>query len=634
MRFHSSAETLDYILSHLKKVHHGPGNQHTALCPAHDEKNPSLSIGQGDDGRILLHCHAGCSLENITSALGISVSDLFPPPTPPPSNQTYETQIEACYSYYDTNGNLVAQKVRTPNAPKGCWRRPDGKGGWIYNRAGVPHCLYFAGERNSNNILIAEGEKDCNSLHALGFDAASGMDGAGKGKWKPEYTQQLKGKDVSIFMDNDNVGMDYGVETAAALYGHARSVQLIDLRMSWPETPEHGDVTDFIEHFGRDKALDMISKLLVDPPQWMPHSNESPPIANNDTPGLICAADVPYEPPDWLIRPYLQKGKLTIIQADNGSGKTVFACGLAAAVTSGKDFLGISVQDSGNVLVTSTEDDLPVLRGRIEASCGDLNKVHFVTNTHIVSFTSPFIEKFIQQVQAKLIIFDPFQAFLGTHVDMFRANETRPVLASLLDVCKRNHCACIMVCHTAKNTFGKSAVNMALGSVDIPAAARSILQIATPPNNKGERIAIHIKYSNDRNGVSIHYSINDRGGVEWLAVSDTTLDNLQSSTGQQTIPYTQKPLVRVFQQLLANHPGGGFWSYESFKNECVKSLGYAPYDSVGDLRRILQGPLAGELRSHEQVIVACNQIGSHNVRGIRIERFLPPVPLSDASDQR
>lgn len=625
--------TLNYILDNLKNVKGGPSGQYTARCPAHDDRHASLSVSQGEDGRILMRCHAGCPIENITASLGIPVRDLFPSNDLHGSYNRSEAKSEICYPYYDTNGNLVAQKVRTPYAPKGYWRRPDGNDGWINNRDGVPRCLYFSGNPHSNTILVAEGEKDCDSLHALGFDAASGMDGAGKGKWHKEYTAQLEGKKVCIFQDNDDVGMAYGEETAAALYGNADSVQLIDLRIPWPEIPEHGDVTDFIEHFGPEKALEMITQLITDTPLWAPAASSKAVPAQSNEPALICAADIPYEPPNWLIRPYLQKGKGTLIQADNGTGKTVLACGFAAAVTSGKDILGIPVQDPGHVIVLSTEDDLPIISGRIESSGGDLLKTHFVTNTHAVSFTSPKIEQFIQQVGAKLIIFDPFQAFLGARVDMFRANETRPILASLFEMCKRNDCACILVCHTAKTGFGKSAVNMALGSVDIPAAARSILQVVAPKSNPDERIAVHIKSSNDKRGASLHYGISDLGGVEWLSTSDTTLDDLQSFVNQRRIiPYDQKPLVTVFKRLLIDNPGGGFWSYEDLKTECVKTLGFAPYKSVGELRSLLRGALSDELYKHDGLVVSCNQTGSHNVRGIRIERYLTSSSPASADE--
>ena len=70
--------TLNDILHNLKKVKGGPGGQFTACCPAHDDRHASLSVSQGEDGRIFLHCYAGCSLDSIAVALGISMKDLYP----------------------------------------------------------------------------------------------------------------------------------------------------------------------------------------------------------------------------------------------------------------------------------------------------------------------------------------------------------------------------------------------------------------------------------------------------------------------------------------------------------------------------------------------------------------------------
>ena len=49
-----------------------------ALCPAHDDREPSLSIKEGDDGRILLYCHAGCPTEGVLRTLDMTFRDLFP----------------------------------------------------------------------------------------------------------------------------------------------------------------------------------------------------------------------------------------------------------------------------------------------------------------------------------------------------------------------------------------------------------------------------------------------------------------------------------------------------------------------------------------------------------------------------
>ena len=66
----------DELLGRLDRVKRNGGGW-LARCPAHEDRNPSLSITEGDAGRILLHCHAGCTVEEIVAALGLRVVDLF-----------------------------------------------------------------------------------------------------------------------------------------------------------------------------------------------------------------------------------------------------------------------------------------------------------------------------------------------------------------------------------------------------------------------------------------------------------------------------------------------------------------------------------------------------------------------------
>lgn len=69
------------FLSRLEGVRKTPEGWR-ALCPSHHDRRPSLSIGEGLDGRVLLHCFAGCRISSIVWALGLKVSDLFRPVPP------------------------------------------------------------------------------------------------------------------------------------------------------------------------------------------------------------------------------------------------------------------------------------------------------------------------------------------------------------------------------------------------------------------------------------------------------------------------------------------------------------------------------------------------------------------------
>lgn len=592
---------LQEVLSHFDGVKRRNENEYMARCPCHNDKKQSLCIGNGEKG-IVLKCQAGCDTRAILDRVGLKPADLFFE-----KKQDNRPQVIATYQY--PNG---VQKLRRSDKSF-TWRRPDGKGGWIYNRKGVPHNLYIAGEL-SEDVAIVEGEKDADNLHKLGWTAVSGEDGAGPGKWRSEYTEQLRGFPVVIFQDNDDVGKAYAQEVAAALSSVAKSVHLLDLSKIWPEIPEHGDVSDLISRFGEKQASDMIAELIRKTPAWAPQN-----------PAVSCAADVPYEEPKWTIAPYFQRGKGTLIQGDSGSGKTAFVCAVAAHVSTGKPLLNSTVETPGNVLVLSVEDDQPILRGRIEASGGDLTKIFFHNNPAGLTFTSPEIWSIVKQYKIKLIIFDPFQAFLGSGIDMFRANETRPVLARLFELCDQEDCAVIIVAHTSKSS-DKSAVNRSLGSVDIPASMRSVMQLIRNPDNPDQCIMVHVKSSNAPRGRSIAYTIGDRGGVHWDGYSPITVEDLGTIAKREKkgIPYDKEPLVQVFNQLITDRPGGGFWSYSDLKKEGAKILGFPPFSDLNELRSKLDGGLAKELQKNDGLIVVYGEKNRTNARGIRIEQYQKP----------
>ena len=69
---------VEMLLGRLQKVK-GRNGSWTACCPAHEDKGPSLAVREADDGRVLLHCFAGCPTVNVLGAVGMDMSDLFPP---------------------------------------------------------------------------------------------------------------------------------------------------------------------------------------------------------------------------------------------------------------------------------------------------------------------------------------------------------------------------------------------------------------------------------------------------------------------------------------------------------------------------------------------------------------------------
>lgn len=67
------------LLSRLDGVRRTGAGRWLARCPAHDDRRPSLSVAELDDGRVLVHCFGGCAIEHVLDAVGLTFSDLFPP---------------------------------------------------------------------------------------------------------------------------------------------------------------------------------------------------------------------------------------------------------------------------------------------------------------------------------------------------------------------------------------------------------------------------------------------------------------------------------------------------------------------------------------------------------------------------
>ena len=606
------------ILQRLEGVK-GRDGKYMARCPNHGDSTPSLSVSLGNDNKILLKCFAGCTTEAIVWSMGLEMKDLFAEsatsfPTYGETKANTPANQEAEYLY--ARGTLKKVKFRRADGSKFCtWRHLKG-GKWEKGRNNILPGLYQSDADLPGIFFLVEGEKDVDNLKKAGMVAVSLPDGS-QSKWEDTYNAVFKGKQVVILPDNDEPGKKYAQMCAEKLHGNAANIWIVDLKQAWPEIPEKGDISDLIFRLGADVAIQKVMDLLQTTPEWTPPATVSLP--------LICAADVEYSPPKWLISPYFQRGKGTLIQADPGTGKTAFMCAIAASVTTGAPIMGLNVETPGSVLMLSVEDDLGVLRGRISANNGDPNKVYFMPNAAEMTLNSPEIEQAIKQVGAKLLIFDPLQAFLGAKIDMFRANETRPALAKLFDMCDRNDCACAVISHMGKNGMGKSPVNQSLGSVDIPAAMRSVLHIARNPEDDTECIAVHVKSSNAPKGRSISYGIVDRGGVEWHGFCDFSVEDLNAvqKRAEKGVPYENEPLVQVFNQLIADRPGGGFWAYDEVKSIGAQLVGFPPFSSTAELRTKLSGPLARELQTKDGLIVTCGH-KQGGLRGIRIEQYRHP----------
>ena len=285
-------------------------------------------------------------------------------------------------------------------------------------------------------------------------------------------------------------------------------------------------------------------------------------------------AAVEYEAPNFLFKPYILQNAITIVQGDTGVGKTALICKLAAAVSIGGVVQDVQCEE-GNVLIISVEDDPSTLRGRIEASGGDLERCFFPEDVTDLTFMSEQIEDMIDECNAKMVIFDPLQAFLGAKVDMHRANETRPVMARLAKLAKDKNCAVVIVSHLSKGSVGSQAIYRALGSIDIVAASRSVLYVGKNPRDPLQCAVIHAKHSHSEKGRSFLYRIGGRGGVQWEGYTDLTEKDLETQGTANGTPstYDDDPLVQFLRQVVEENPEGVFLTWASFNRYAMGAVG-------------------------------------------------------------
>lgn len=167
-------------------------------------------------------------------------------------------KLEAEYIY---PGGVKKQRFSTPDGKSFAWMH-ETLDGWVKGRGDAPHRLYRASGGDDGLIFCVEGEKDADTLAGLGYTAVSGENGAGPGKWLPEYTEELRERVVVVLADNDTVGREYGEECAQALDGVAGSVRLIHMSDLWPECLEHGDITDMVVQLGAKAAVNRLWERL------------------------------------------------------------------------------------------------------------------------------------------------------------------------------------------------------------------------------------------------------------------------------------------------------------------------------------------------------------------------------------
>ena len=260
-----------------------------------------------------------------------------------------------------------------------------------------------------------------------------------------------------------------------------------------------------------------------------------------ETVKIIRMSDVELTPVEWLWKPYLPFGKLSVLQGNPGEGKTYFAMHLAAACTNGKLLPNMEHMEPFNVIYQTAEDGLgDTVKPRLIEAGADLDRVLVIDDSEVqLTLSDERIEKAIVENNARLVIIDPIQAYLGADVDMNRANEVRPIFMRLGQVAQRTGCAILLIGHLNK-AAGMQSLQRGLGSIDIAAAVRSVMFIGKLKHDPTMRILTHEKSSLAPPGASLAFSLGDEGGFRWVGEYDITADEMLSGIDPQRETKTQQ----------------------------------------------------------------------------------------------
>ena len=566
MTDHPINDPLRIVLDRLEGVKRTGQGQYMARCPAHDDRHASLSVGVGQDGRVLLDCKAGCAVGEVVKALGMKVSDLFaaPPatlPRPVPRRAPAKKARKAGATYRAPEDAFAAVARAVKGECVGQWSYPGDTfrvgrfdlhaGGKTYRpirRAGNAWTLgdlagalpLYRGDElpdDEEAVVVVEGEKCADAARAVGLFAVASAHGA-KSAAKTDF-KPLAGRKVIILPDHDDTGRQYADEVAAILHRlkPPAVVKIVEL----PGLGEHGDFADWTDADGAMGCKDAetikaaVLSLVEAAEPWTPAGSIIEPA-----PVVSCLADVQAEPVKWFWPSRIALGKLTLIAGDPGLGKSFITLDMAARTSRGTPWPDCPEKGNvaGGVVLLSAEDDLAdTIRPRLDAAGADVRRIVALQAVRRVDIATkaerqdpfnladdlPALERAIRDVpDCRLVIIDPISAYLGK-TESHKNADIRGLLAPLSALAARHHVAVVCVTHLRKGEG--PAMYRAMGSLAFVAAARAVFAVTKdredPTGQRRFLLPVKNNLGNDRDGLAYRlddtFSANGQAVVKWEA---------------------------------------------------------------------------------------------------------------------
>jgi RecA-family ATPase len=333
-----------------------------------------------------------------------------------------EGTLAATHRYVDHDGTLLYQVRKYTDPKRFVQRRPDGKGGWIYNLQGQKRVIYRWPnllEYPDATVLVTEGEKDADrGIEQLKYPATT----VASGKWTSDCVEALRDRDCWILEDNDATGRAKALDAAKKLHGTAASIRIIRL----PGLAEGGDISDWLD---AGHTTEEFEEVCYQTPDWTPDDtgglatpaeennataaaapegipaedpapSKSPPSpstssslaisrsSSNEPLPFICVTDwhnegVPER--EWAVLNRIPKRNVTLFSGEGAIGKSIVSLHLGVAHVLGRDWLG-TMPEPGPALIVACEDDADELHRRLaqildhySATFADLKEMYLMS---------------------------------------------------------------------------------------------------------------------------------------------------------------------------------------------------------------------------------------------------------------
>lgn len=378
------AEQIAKALGNAKRT----GQGWLASCPlpthgqGNGDKNPSLSISDGEDGKPLFKCHGGCEQHDVFEAIknyGL-LPDLEPRPEPLSSLKPIQTTLEQEWHYTDEDGvtQFIKQRYKTNDHKGKTYKllKVDDQGKRHATMLGaniVPYNLPALEEARELNkvVFLTEGEKAADALTSIGMTATTTH--AGAGSFPEDAIQYFVNLNIVIVPDCDRVGWEYAKKATKAIKTIAKSIRTLDLELEHKE-----DAFEYVHKYNgtKNKLQDLVKQYAVKvttedevtiPARFVETDKKETVDKESLTTetsaiqtqrqGFQIEAwdDIKDEPVDWLIEGVIPKKAFVALYAPPASFKSFVALDIAECIATTRPFLGKEVKQQGAVLYIAGE---------------------------------------------------------------------------------------------------------------------------------------------------------------------------------------------------------------------------------------------------------------------------------------